>query len=37
MGDGRMRERQPQQFLVAERVAETGLEFGKFGHDQWVE
>ena len=28
MGDGRMRERQPQQALVAERVAETGLKFG---------
>ena len=30
--DGRMRQRQPQQALVAERVAETGLEFGEFGH-----
>ena len=26
--DGRMRERQPQQSLVAERVSETGLKFG---------
>ena len=30
--DGRMRERQPQQALVAERITETGLEFGEFRH-----
>jgi hypothetical protein len=29
--DGRMRQRQPQQPLVAERVAEACLEFGKLG------
>jgi hypothetical protein len=27
-----MRQRQPQQALIVERVAEAGLEFGKFGH-----
>jgi hypothetical protein len=37
MGDGRMRECQPQQALVAECMAEAGLEFGKFGHSQWVD
>jgi hypothetical protein len=37
MGDGRMRERQPQQALVAERITETGLEFRKLGHGQRVD
>ena len=37
MGDRRMRERQPQQALVAEGMAEAGLEFGKLGHGQWVD
>jgi hypothetical protein len=32
MGDGRMRERQPQQALVAECMAEAGLKFGEFRH-----
>jgi hypothetical protein len=32
MCDRRMRQRQPQQALVAERAAKAGLEFGKFGH-----
>ena len=30
--DRRMRQRQPQQALVAEHAAKPGLEFGKFGH-----
>src|ERR1035437_7392375 len=37
MGDGRMRERQPQQALVAERVAESGLKFREFRHELFGE
>jgi hypothetical protein len=33
MRDGRMREREPQQTLVAESVTETGLEFGEGRHE----